>query len=272
MKGKDRISRAYSWEFGSLDILMINDRPYFPATECAVALGYRNPHKAIRDHCKGVNKTFRPTAGGTQKKSYIPEGDLYRLIIRSNLPAAERFEKWVFDEVLPTIRRRGVYAAPDMPGDTLDGPKPAQALIKSLDRERRRADTLEELATEMAPKALYCDLVLKSTDTVLVSLIAKDYGMSAAAFNRVLHNLGVQYRAGGTWVLYQRYADKGYTQTRTWRLGGARTSVHTCWTQAGRLFLYGFLKARAILPLIECARGEQFSIWHTEEGGNEYGR
>jgi prophage antirepressor-like protein len=271
MKDQTRISRVYSWEFGSLDILMIDGRPYFPATECAYALGYKNPHKAVRDHCKGINKTFGPTAGGTQNKSYIPEGDLYRLIIRSNLPAAERFETWVFDEVLPTIRRRGVYAAPETLDKMSGDPKFAQALICSLEKERRRSETLEELATEMAPKALYCDLVLQSTDTIPVSLIAKDYGMSAVAFNEVLHNIGIQYKVGGTWALYQRYADKGYTKTRTWQLGNTRTSVHTCWTQAGRLFLYEHLKSCAIVPLVERS-AEKLSIRFTEDGGDAYGR
>jgi prophage antirepressor-like protein len=271
MKGQNRISRAYSWEFGALDILMIDDRPYFPATECAVALGYKNPHKAVRDHCKGVNKTFSPTAGGTQKKGYIPEGDLYRLIIRSNLPAAERFEKWVFDEVLPTIRRCGAYAVPDTSDEMSEDPRSVQALVRIIEKERRRSETLEELATEMAPKALYCDLMLRNTDAIPVSLIAKDYGMSAVAFNEVLHNIGVQYRVGGTWVLYQRYADKGYTKTRTWRLGGTRTSVRTCWTQAGRLFLYEFLKSCAIVPLVERS-DEQLSIRFAADKGDAYGR
>ena len=96
-------------EFGSLDVLLIDSREYFPATACAKILGYSNAQEAIRTHCKGVRKTLTPSVGGKQQVNYIPEGDLYRLIIRSKLPAAERFERWVFEEVLPSIREHGAY-------------------------------------------------------------------------------------------------------------------------------------------------------------------
>ncbi|MGN0592869.1 MAG: Bro-N domain-containing protein [Ruminococcus sp.] len=96
-------------EFGELGILLIDGKEYFPATQCAKVLGYADPYKAIKAHCKGwVNRPV-PTNGGTQEIKYITEGDLYRLIIRSKLPAAERFERWVFDEVLPALRKNGSY-------------------------------------------------------------------------------------------------------------------------------------------------------------------
>lgn len=98
-----------SSEFGELGVLTIDGKEYFPATACAKILGYTNPKKAIIDHCKGVTKRSLPTAGGEQGINLIPEGDLYRLIVRSRLPTAERFEQWVFDEVLPTIRKQGTY-------------------------------------------------------------------------------------------------------------------------------------------------------------------
>jgi len=101
-------------EFGESRVLEQDGKPYFPATACAKKLGYINPQKAIRDHCKGVNEMVTPTKGGMQTTRFIPEGDLYRLIVHSKLPAAERFEKWVFDEVLPSIRRTGSYGQPDI--------------------------------------------------------------------------------------------------------------------------------------------------------------
>ena len=101
-------------EFGELSILLIDGKEYFPATQCAKVLGYADPYKAIKAHCKGwVNRPV-PTNGGTQEIKYITEGDLYRLIIRSKLPAAERFERWVFDEVLPTLRKNGSYGSVDL--------------------------------------------------------------------------------------------------------------------------------------------------------------
>lgn len=99
-------------EFGQLEILLIGGKEFFPAITCATVLGYSNPRDAVLRHCKGVVKHDVPTAGGTQSANYIPEGDLYRLIIRSNLPTADKFERWVFDEVLPQIRKAGSYVQP----------------------------------------------------------------------------------------------------------------------------------------------------------------
>jgi len=262
MKTKNQIQQFHNEEFGSLDILMINDRPFFPAAECADLLGYSKTRNAIDRHCphalkRGVGVQTGKKADGspamqTVEKTYIPEGDLYRLIIRSKLPAAERFEKWVFDEVLPTIRKHGAYATDDTLAELLRNPKFAQTLIDNLEKERAKYAALEDLATEMAPKALYCDLILQSKNLVPVSLIAKDYGMSAARFNTLLHAIGVQYKVSGTWLLYQKYADMGYTQTRTYYVGEKIAAMHTCWTQKGRLFLYERLKGIGILPTIEC--------------------
>ena len=251
MKSKNQIRQFHSDEFGSLDILMIDDKPYFPATECAKVLGYAKPENAIVRHCKGSLKRGVLSNGGMQDKKFIPEGDLYRLIIRSKLPAAERFETWVFDEVLPTIRKHGAYATHDTLDELLRSPKFAERLIERLEEEREKSGVLEGLATEMAPKALYCDMVLQCANLVPVSLIAKDYGMSAATFNTLLYDLGVQYLMSGTWLLYQQYANKGYTRTRTYRVGEKIAALHTCWTQKGRLFLYEFLKDFGILPLME---------------------
>lgn len=101
-------------EFGELGVLEVNGKPYFPATACAKILGYANPWKAINDHCKKDGLTKREvidSMGRTQSAKFINEGNLYRLIVHSKLPAAERFEKWVFDEVLPTIRQTGGYGS-----------------------------------------------------------------------------------------------------------------------------------------------------------------
>ncbi len=100
-------------EFGELGVMTIDGKEYFPAIQCAQILGYSNPRKAVIDHCEtdGVTKRYVPTSGGTQEVKYISEGNLYRLIVRSKLPAAKKFEHWVFDEVLPEIRRTGGYGS-----------------------------------------------------------------------------------------------------------------------------------------------------------------
>lgn len=101
-----------SGEFGEIRTIEIDGKPYFVGTDVAKALGYSNPRKAILDHCKGVTKRDTPTSSGIQSMSYINEGDLYRLIMKSKLPSAEKFESWVMDEVLPIIRKTGSYQKP----------------------------------------------------------------------------------------------------------------------------------------------------------------
>ena len=104
---------------------------------------------------------------------------------------------------------------------------------------------------EMQPKASYYDLILQNKNTVPITQIAKDYGMSGRTFNELLHELGVQYKFRKTWLLYQHYAECGYTQSRTYAIDESRSVMHTYWTQKGRLFLYDLLKSEGILPVIE---------------------
>lgn len=101
-----------SEEFGDIRTVEINGKPYFVGSDVAKALGYVIPHKAVQTHCKGVLKWNIPTSSGNQDVLVIPEGDIYRLIIKSKLPSAEKFEMWVFDEILPTIRKTGSYQKP----------------------------------------------------------------------------------------------------------------------------------------------------------------
>jgi anti-repressor protein len=109
--------------------------------------------------------------------------------------------------------------------------------------------------TEMKPKASYYDVVLNCKDLISTSAIAKDYGKSAIWMNRYLHEKGVQFKQGEIWLLYQKFAEKGYTSTKTHSYlgtqGDQHTKVHTYWTQKGRLFIYGLMKADGMPPLIE---------------------
>ena len=259
----NQIQKFHNQEFGQLEILMLDGKPYFPATACAKVLGYKNPHDAIMKHCKVDGLAKREvidSLGRTQEMNFISEGNLYRLIIRSKLPAAQRFEKWVCDEVIPTIRKYGAYITDDALDEMIRSPKFTEALIRNLVNERDKNAALEELAEKLAPKARYCDIILQSKSLAPTSIIAKDYGRSAVAFNRLLHQLGIQYNVGGTWLLYQKYASKGYTQTRTYFINDRVSATHNCWTQQGRLFLYEILKSRGILPIIEKQGATQNSL------------
>lgn len=262
-------------EFGSLDIITIDGKEYFPATECAKILGYSNPRDAISKHCKAVAKRdtlekntnrYGTTTEQVVEKSFIPEGDLYRLIARSKLPAAEKFERWVFDEVLPSIRKHGAYMTQPVLQQMLDNPNSIIQLASTLLSEHQRAESLQQQVDqqnhiiaghiaeieEMRPKVSYLDTILQNKRTVPVSVIAKDYGMSAVAFNKMLHELGIQYRCGKTWLLYSKYASEGYTSSYLAEKDGDPVGVQTNWTQKGRLFLYENLKARKdLVPLIE---------------------
>jgi phage antirepressor YoqD-like protein len=130
----------------------------------------------------------------------------------------------------------------------------AETLLGALTEEYAKTIALTGKVEKLKPKALYCDLVLQTENTVPVSLIAKDYGMTAASFNRLLHLLGIQYKVGGTWVLYSKYANKGYTKARTYYIADGSSVMHSYWTQKGRRFLYYFLADAGIFPLSESGR------------------
>jgi prophage antirepressor-like protein len=245
-------------EFGSLELLLEDDKIYFPATKCAEILGYTNPRDAIIRHCKGVVIHDSLTDGGMQKIRYIPEGDLYRLIIRSKLPAAENFEHWVFDEVLPTIRKYGMYVTDNLLEQMIAKPELVNKVIEEIKSDRSKHIALEKenrhnkaLISLMKCKVSYHDKILKSTNTIPISKIAKDYGMTAIALNQLLHEERIQYPLSDTWLLYKDYADKGYTQSYTYYITKEKTVVHTHWTQKGRLFLYKYLKSIGIIPISE---------------------
>ena len=161
-------------EFGNVRTLQIEGKPYFVATDVATALGYSNPRKAIKDHCKGVTKRDTPTSSGTQSMSYINEGDLYRLIMKSKLPSAERFEKWVMEEVLPSIRKNGGYIAGQ---ETLsDDELMAKALLVAQNKIAERDSIIAEKNAQieqMKPKQIFADSVETSRTSILVGDLAK---------------------------------------------------------------------------------------------------
>lgn len=248
-------------EFGSIRTITIANEPWFVGKDAADILGYSNTRKALIDHVddedKGVTKC--DTLGGVQDMTVINESGLYSLILGSKLPLAKHFKKWVTSEVLPSIRKHGLYAIDDILAD----PDLAIAALQELKAEREKRKFLENTVAvqtqqiaEMKPKVSYYDVVLNCKDLVAVSIIAKDYGWSAKHMNKWLHDKKIQFKQpSGIWLLYQKYADRGYTSTKTTTYSGSdgevHTAVHTYWTQSGRLFIYDLMKADGNLPLIE---------------------
>lgn len=235
--------------FGAIRTINRDGKVYFCGRDVASALGYKDPTNAMKQHCKGV-AIHHPllTAGGIQQVRFVTEGDLYRLIFSSKLPAAQAFEAWVVDEVLPTIRRHGVYAVDEL----LSNDEFLEQAIVQLRAERAKRLTAEQALLEAAPKASYYDLVLQSASLLTTTEIAKDYGLSAKRMNAILHEEGVQFRQSGRWFLYARYAEQGYTQSKTHEYDEGKTRTHMYWTQKGRLFIYDLLKNQlGLLPVIE---------------------
>lgn len=248
-------------EFGSVRTTTIGGQPYFVGKDVADILGYANSRKALIDHIDDEDKddvTIRDAIGRNQTMIAINESGLYSLILSSKMPNAKKFKRWVTNEVLPAIRKHGLYVTDDLIAD----PDLAIAAFTALKEEREKNKELmaavaigQQQIAEMKPKATYYDVVLKCRDAVNISVIAKDYGWSAMRMNEFLHEKGIQFKQGDIWLLYQKYAPNGYTKTNTHiyedSKGIQHTKVHTKWTQKGRLFIYEQLKADGIYPQIE---------------------
>lgn len=251
-----------SKEFGDIRTTEIDGKPYFVANDVARALGYKRPADAVTAHCKGSVKHRYLTDGGEQELKVIPEGDIYRLTVRSKLPSAEKFEKWVFDEVIPSIHQYGAYMTEQTIEKALASPDfLIQLATKLKDEQTRRKEAEAEIRVkdqiigELKPKADYYDEILKNPGLVTITQIAKDYGMSGKKMNRILHELGIQYKQSEQWLLYSDYHCLGYTQSEVTDIirsdGTPDVKLLTKWTMKGRIFLYNKLKEKGIIPVIE---------------------
>lgn len=244
--------QIFNFEHNEVRTFLENDVPYFVANDVAKTLGYKNPSKATNDHCKKAIETWgNDSLGRRQKFKIIPESDVYRLIIKSNLPSAEKFESWVMEEVLPQIRKHGMYATDEL----LNNPDLLIEVATKLKEERTKRLIAEQRVNELQPKADYYDRILNNKGLVTVSTIAKNYGMSAVSFNKLLHELGIQFNQSGTWLLYSKFQDKGYTHIEPFdyedKNGNRQVKTRMKWTQKGHIFLYETLKKNNYLPMIE---------------------
>jgi phage antirepressor YoqD-like protein len=196
------------------------------------------------------------------KDDYLPENMVYRLGFKANNETAKKFQAKLADDVIPAIRKTGMYMTENAVQNILNNPT---AFIEILTEYKKVQDENKALAMqnasqkqligELKPKADYTDLILKSKSLVTITQIAKDYGMSGQAMNKILHNLGIIYNQSGQWLLYSKHQAKGYTHSETVNIvhsdGRENVKMNTKWTQKGRLFLYNTLKKEDIIPVIE---------------------
>lgn len=240
-------------QFGEIRTLNIDGKPWFVGKDITSVVGYSNSSKALIDHVDEEDKLNNVSLSSLGQRGgwLINESGMYSLILSSKLPSAKEFKHWVTAEVLPLIRRNGAYLTAEMLHKTMSDPRELAKLLNTLADEQEKRQKLEEENAFLTVKARYYDQILNSKNAVPVTQIAKDYGMSAVAFNKLLHELRIQFPIRNSWVLYAEYADKNYTQSKTYQIGEDKSVMHTCWTQAGRLFLYNILREHGIFPMCE---------------------
>ena len=229
-----------SKEFGQIRTCTVKGETYFVGKDVASGLGYKNTKDALMRHVDEEDKLGArfTTSGQNREMIVINESGLYSLILSSKLDSARRFKRWVTSEVLPQIRKNGRY---------------------ELEQQNRvlesRNALLEEITVQQKPLTDYARIILSSTQTVTITQIAQDYGMSPVGMNQLLFKLHIQHKVGGQWILYIPYLNKGYVQSFSSYFvksdGEVQVKLHTRWTQSGRLFLYEELKKAGVLPLIE---------------------
>ena len=219
-------------DFGELRTVEKDGEIWFVAKDVCDALELTNPTMALGRLEDDERAKFN--LGRQGNTNIVNEYGLYSLVLASRKPEAKSFKRWVTHEVLPSIRKTGQYS--NLPQDYLSALK---ALVVS-EEAKQKAEL--ELAIAQ-PKANYTDNVLSSEGYMTATQIAKDYGKSAKWLNKLLHVEGIQYKSGNQWLLYAKYADKGYTVSGTCVVCD-NSYVSTYWTQEGRKFIYDLIKEK----------------------------
>lgn len=243
--------------FGTVRTVEIDGEPWFVAADVCRALGLEQVSRAmdrLDDDERGLLKVTHPqNPEKAMEVNGVNEPGLYHLVLCSNKGEAKAFKRWITHEVIPSIRKHGGYLAgqESMSGEELLA-KALQFAEKVLaDREKR----IKQLETENAiqnqqiadfqPIKQYVDTILESTDSLNVTQIAADYGISARKLNLLLRKEKVQYKSNGQWILYSEYRGKGFTDSKTYTYehsdGHQGSKVHTRWTQKGRMFIHDIL-------------------------------
>jgi prophage antirepressor-like protein len=250
------------FQFGNHKVRVViaeNNEPMFVAKEIAEILGYQSTQTMTRRLDEDEkDMQILHTLGGSQKITLITESGLYSSILGSNKPEAKSFKKWVTGEVLPSIRKHGMYANQQTIEEMLTSPDFAIKTLEALKEEREAKNRLayekqllEGEIQKAVPKVQYYEEVLQSNSEININQIAKELGMSAICLNRKLQEMKVQYKQNDQWLLYAKYQNQGYTQTETYPYKGTdgtiKTSIRTVWTEKGRQFIHSVLKQKQLI-------------------------
>lgn len=249
--------------FGDVEVLNLNGKCYFPATKVAGILGYSNPRKAIRDHCIGGERFVHPlyTNGGIQNVEFIDEGNLYRLIVKSQLPLAQQFERWVFNEVLPLIRQTGMYMTDAAYNAFVSNPRNIANIMTLY------ADARDQIK-EMQPKVEQYDTFMNSNCGFNMATVSKMLCFQAPQRKRkvigrnqmfqILRELNILQSTSDNWNLpFQDYIDMGYFRVLARNGNRGRSHAKIEILPLGIAFIYDLLLAngyelvhREPLPMI----------------------
>jgi len=244
-------------QFGEIRAVEYQNEPWLVGKDVTEKLGYRNGSRDINRHVDEEDRVVTSLHDGIQNRemTIINESGFYALVLGSEMKEAKKFKKWVTKEVLPSIRKHGAYMTPKTIEEALLNPDTIIKLATKLKEEQELNMKQRQIIGELKPKADYTDTILKNKGLVTITQIAKDYGMSGQAMNKILYDLEIQYKQSGQWLLYREHQGKGYTHSETVDItrsnGMHDIKMNTKWTQKGRLFLYKLLKENDILPDIE---------------------
>lgn len=245
--------QTFSFNNQPVRTVQLNNQPYWVLKDVCDVLELSNPTVVANRLEDDERAKFN--LGRQGEATVITESGLYAVILRSDKPNAKEFRKWVTSEVLPAIRKHGAYATPETIEQMISNPDFTIQLLTELKKERESVNLLAATVKEYEPKVSYYDKILKNKSLMNTTVIAQDYGMSASAFNKKLHELRIQHKVGDQWILYIEHQGNGYVHSDpfifTDKDGNNHITQTTKWTQKGRLFLYDKLKAIGILPSIE---------------------
>lgn len=252
-----------SKEFGAIQVLEDDGKVLFNASQVASMLGYTNTRKAVSDHCRCVTKRYVPhpqSSTKTIEMNFIPEPDLYRLICGSRLESARRFERWVFEEVLPIVRKHGIYTTEEMAKRFLKDPRALEYAIRGLLEEKEKNAALTAKIEEDAHKVSFYDAVVDTDDHVSIANAAKLLNYKNMGpqklFAFLKHKKVLMSTKERNNVPYQKFIDMGlfkYSESRytDWR---GETFVHyRPWvSQKGLSFINQLLLKSGYTPKGEC--------------------